>query len=155
MRTEILQLGNLTIINDCYNANPASMRSALQILSTIDPAKRRRRVFICADMDELGELSETFHRQLGDDIAKTGIALLLTAGPLSKIAANSAKVSARHKLQTKSFPDTCSACDNLHKFVKDSDIILLKGSRSAKLELAVEKLKQLFGSQAAGRKEER
>jgi len=155
MRAEILQLGNLTILNDCYNANPASMKSALQILSSIDPTKRRRRVFICADMDELGELAETFHRQLGDDIAKTGIDFLLTAGPLSKIAADSAKVSARHKLQTKSFPDTCSACDNLHKFVKDSDIILLKGSRSAKLELAVEKLKQLFGSQTSGRKNER
>ncbi len=155
MRAEILQLGNLTILNDCYNANPASMKSALQILSAIDPAKRRRHVFICADMDELGELSETFHRQLGDDIAKTGIDFLLTAGPLSKIAADSAKVSARHKLKTKSFPDTCSACDNLHKFVKDSDIILLKGSRSAKLELAVEKLKQLFGSQASGRKSKR
>jgi len=155
MRAEILQLGNLTILNDCYNANPASMKSALQILSAIDPAKRRRHVFICADMDELGELSETFHRQLGDDIAKTGIDFLLTAGPLSKIAADSAKVSARNKLKTKSFPDTCSACDNLHKFVKDSDIILLKGSRSAKLELAVEKLKQLFGSQASGRKSKR
>lgn len=154
MRTEILQFGNLTILNDCYNANPASMKSALQILNAVDPAKRRRHVFICADMDELGEYSETFHRQLGDDITKTGIALLLTAGPLSKIAADSAKVSARHKLQTKSFPDTCSACDNLHKFIKDSDIILIKGSRSAKLELAVEKLKQLFGSQASGRKSE-
>ncbi len=149
MRTEILQFGNLTILNDCYNANPASMKSALQILNAVDPAKRRRHVFICADMDELGEYSETFHRQLGEDITKAGIALLLTAGPLSKIAADSAKASARHKLQTKSFPDTCSACDNLYKFIKDSDIILIKGSRSAKLELAVEKLKQLFGSQAS------
>jgi len=155
MRTEILKFGNLTILNDCYNANPASMKSALQILSSIDPAQRRRRVFICADMDELGGLSETFHRQLGDDIAKTGIALLLTAGPLSKIAADCAKDSARGRLHTKSFPDVYSACDNLHKFVKDSDIILIKGSRSAKLEMAVEKLKQLFGSQASSRKSER
>ncbi len=155
MRAEVLQLGNLTLVNDCYNANPASMKSALQILSAIDPAKRRRRVFICADMNELGEYAETFHQQLGRDIAETNIDLLLTAGPLSKIAAESAKKIARSHVMVKSFPDTCSVCDNLQKFIKDSDIILLKGSRSAKLELAVEKLKQLFGSQASSRKSKR
>lgn len=146
MRTEIIQLGNLTILNDCYNANPASMKNALQILPTLNTNKNRRLVFICADMNELGQHAKSFHKKLGKNIANANIDLLLTVGTLSKITAGAAKKSAEQKLKIKSFHDTYSACNNLQKFIKDSDIILVKGSREAKLELAVEKLKQLFSS---------
>ena len=144
MRTELLQVGTLTILNDCYNANPASMKNALEILAGIDSAGQRRKVFICGEMAELGEQAEQLHAELGPFIAAAKVELALAVGTLAKIAAETARASARGDLQIKCFEDTPSACNKLHEFVKDYDIILVKGSRTASLERAVEKLKELF-----------
>ena len=153
MRAELLQIGTLTVLNDCYNANPASMKNALDILaylcssqkrSTERSRRRRRLVFICGDMAELGQQSELLHTELGESITKAGVQLLLAVGKFAKITAQAAKKAAdsiRHKMQIECFEDALSACNNLQKFVKDYDIILVKGSRTAKLEVVVEKLK--------------
>ncbi|MHC4417124.1 MAG: glutamate ligase domain-containing protein, partial [Planctomycetota bacterium] len=144
MRAEILHIGTLTVLNDCYNANPASMKNALKILTTIEPTKNRRLVFICADMAELGAQTQKFHAELGASVAQTKIQLLLTVGKFAKITAQTAEAAAQHDLRTKSFEDTLSACNNLKKFIKDYDIVLVKGSRVAKLEMATQKLKEIF-----------
>jgi UDP-N-acetylmuramoyl-tripeptide--D-alanyl-D-alanine ligase len=146
MRTELLQIGTLTVLNDCYNANPTSMKNALDILATLTaaPAHNRRLAFICGDMDELGPQSQALHAQLGASIAQAKVQLLLTIGRFAKITAEAAKKSANYDLQTKSFKDASLACNNLKESIKDSDIILVKGSRVNKLEMVVEKLKQLF-----------
>jgi UDP-N-acetylmuramoyl-tripeptide--D-alanyl-D-alanine ligase len=144
MRSELLQIGKLMVLNDCYNANPASMKNALETLSHISSSKKRRPVFICGNMAELGEQTEFFHTELGNSIAQAKVQLLLTVGNLAKIAADAAKRAAHHNLQTESFDDVSAACDNLAKFIKDDDIILVKGSRIVKLELVVEKLNQIF-----------
>jgi len=144
MRAEILHIGTLTVLNDCYNANPASMKNALEILTKIDPAKNRRLVFICADMAELGAQTQRFHAELGVSVAQAKIQLLLTVGKFAKITAQTAEATAQYDLRTKSFEDTLSACNNLKKFIKDYDIVLVKGSRVAKLEMATEKLKEIF-----------
>ncbi|MCH8118366.1 MAG: UDP-N-acetylmuramoyl-tripeptide--D-alanyl-D-alanine ligase [Planctomycetes bacterium] len=151
MRAELLQIGTLTVLNDCYNANPASMRNALNILAGLDPTRNRRLVFICGDMAELGQQTEYLHNELGNSIAKANVGLLVAVGKFAKIAAEAAKTTAEYNsdsreaqsLQIKCFEDTISACNNLHEFIKDYDIILVKGSRTAKLEMAVEKLKEL------------
>jgi UDP-N-acetylmuramoyl-tripeptide--D-alanyl-D-alanine ligase len=144
MRAQILQIGTLTVLNDCYNANPASMKNALEILTKIDPTKNRRLVFICADMAELGAQTQRFHAELGASVAQAKIQLLLTVGKFAKITAQTAEATAQYDLQTKSFEDTLSACNNLKKFIKDYDIVLVKGSRVAKLEMATEKLKEIL-----------
>jgi UDP-N-acetylmuramoyl-tripeptide--D-alanyl-D-alanine ligase len=153
MRAELLQIGTLTVLNDCYNANPASMKNALDILaylgssqkrSTERSRRRRRLVFICGDMAELGQQSELLHTELGESITKAGVQLLLAVGRFAGVTAQAAKRAAdsiRHKMQIECFEDALSACNNLQKFVKDYDIILVKGSRTAKLEVVVEKLK--------------
>ena len=149
MRTEPLQIGTLTVLNDCYNANPASMKNALDILK-IQNSKlkiqncKRRLVFICGDMAELGRHAEQLHRQLGKDIAQAKVKLLLAVGRYAKIVTQNAEKNAKYDLQTESFDDTVTCCNNLAKFIKDNDIILVKGSRTAKLEMTVEKLKKLF-----------
>ena len=143
MRAEVLQIGTLTVLNDCYNANPASMKNALEILANIDPSEKRRNVFICGDMAELGAQSESLHKKLGQQIARANIDLVLTVGRFAKIAAETAKSKSKKDLQIKSFEDTLSACNKLHEFIKDYDIILVKGSRTARLEAAVDKLKGL------------
>jgi UDP-N-acetylmuramoyl-tripeptide--D-alanyl-D-alanine ligase len=154
MRAEVLQIGTLTVLNDCYNANPASMKNALDILANLAGNQKnraacpgeaqRRRVFICGDMAELGRQTQDLHAELGAAVAHAKVRLLLTVGKSAKIVANSAKNAAKYDLQTKSFTDILSACNNLKKFIKDYDIVLVKGSRVDKLEMAVEKLKELF-----------
>ncbi len=158
MRTELLQIGTLTVLNDCYNANPTSMKNALDILAglpfcnksqngvpvNLGSAEKRRLVFICGEMAELGQQTKALHRKLGTFIAQAKVRLLLTVGKVAKITAVAAQASAEYDVQTKSFDDTLSACNNLKEFIKDYDIVLVKGSRVAKLEMAIEKLKELF-----------
>ena len=144
MRSELLEIGTLTVLSDCYNANPASMRNALDILAKLDPAGKRRLVFICGHMAELGEQAEQLHVELGESVARTKVALLLTVGKLASITASSAEAGAEHDLKTKCFADTLSTCNNLPEFIKDNDIVLVKGSRTAGLETAVKKLNELF-----------
>lgn len=148
MRTEILQINSMTVISDCYNANPASMKNAIEILTNFNDkrachgAVQRRRVFICGDMAELGETEKELHRQLGRQIAQNGVNLLITSGKLAAEAGDMA-AQVRPDMEIKKFDNSNDLCNNLHKLIKDSDIILVKGSRINKLELAVEKLKQL------------
>jgi len=142
MRSELLNIGTLTVISDCYNANPASMKNALDILTNLAANKNCRSVFICGDMAELGESEKSLHQQFGQQIATSGVHLLITVGPLAALAADTAKI-ANPNLQTARFTQTAQLCDNLHKFIKDSDIILIKGSRINKLEIVIEKLKKL------------
>ena len=144
MRAQMLQVGTLMVLNDCYNANPASMENALEILAVMDSTEKRRRVFICGDMAELGRQAENLHIELGRYIAEAGVGLVIAVGELAKLAAETAQASAGYDLKIKCFNDTVSACNNLHEIIKDYDIILVKGSRTAKLESAVEKLKELF-----------
>ena len=142
MRTETIRIGDVTILADCYNANPASMKNALAILSNMKSSKTGRKVFICGDMGELGSESKSLHEQLGLDISGTDIDILITVGELSAITAQIAEQNS--DIEIKSFKDVVSACNNLEKIIKDSDIVLVKGSRSAKLELTIEKINQLF-----------
>jgi len=144
MRAELMQIGTLTVLNDCYNANPASMKNALDILAKLGSKENRRLVFICGDMAELGQQAQALHAELGASVAQAGVHLLLAVGKFAKITADAARRTTEYNLQTKCFKDTLSACNNLEKFVKDYDIILVKGSRVAGLEMTVEKLKELF-----------
>lgn len=144
MRTELLQIGNMTVLSDCYNANPASMKNALEILAGLDETGQRRLVFICGDMAELGPQTERLHAELGAFVAGTEVELMVAVGELASIVATTAETSTERKLDIKCFGDTLSACKNLHKLIKDNDIVLVKGSRKAGLETIVEKLKELF-----------
>ena len=144
MRAELLQIGTLTVINDCYNANPASVKNAMNILTNVGSAGGRRLVFICGDMAELGQQSQALHTELGASIAQAKVEVLLAVGKFAKVTAEAAREAAEYDLQTKCFEDTLSACNNLKEFIADNDIILVKGSRAARLELATEKLKELF-----------
>ena len=144
MRAEFLQIGTLTVLNDCYNANPASMKNALDILANIGSSQNRRLVFVCGDMAELGKQSRRLHAELGRLIARAKVQLLLAVGEFAQVTAEAAERSAKQDLQTKCFKNTASVCNKLGKFIKEYDIILVKGSRMARLEMVIEKLKELF-----------
>jgi len=146
MRTQVEKAGDLTIINDCYNANPASMKNALEILCTFKRTGNQRLVFICGDMAELGEQSEKLHAELGQVIADSRLDLIVAVGALAKIAAEQAAFL-NQNMQTKYFPDSAAACNNLTNYINPDDIILIKGSRVAKLELVAEQIKSVFETQ--------
>jgi UDP-N-acetylmuramoyl-tripeptide--D-alanyl-D-alanine ligase len=159
MRTELLQIGSsaigsavgetspkggLTVINDCYNANPASMKNALDILATLAKKEKRRAVFVCGDMAELGSQAEKFHVELGRLIGRSNVGLLLAVGEFAGLVAKAAAQQAAGNLQTQCFGAAADVSSRLNEFIKDSDIILVKGSRVNKLELVVEKLKTIY-----------
>jgi UDP-N-acetylmuramoyl-tripeptide--D-alanyl-D-alanine ligase len=144
MRTQIIKISDLTVINDCYNANPASMKNAIDILTNFNRSENQRLVFVCGDMAELGSHEQKLHTELGQYIADSKIDLLVAVGPLAKIAAEKAAALNNHNLQIKFFPDSPSVCNNLTNYINPDDIILIKGSRVTKLELIVEKIKKVF-----------
>jgi len=144
MRAELLNIGNLTILNDCYNANPASMKNALDILLNLAKDSHRRPVFICGDMAELGRQSDALHVELGRMVANAKVKLLITVGTLAKLTAKTARAAAQYNMHIESFDNTASLCNNLKELIKDSDIVLVKGSRSVGLEKAADALKGFF-----------
>src|SRR5205823_14519637 len=81
LRGERVDLPNgVAVVNDCYNANPMSMRAALDELAMTEPG---RRVAVLGDMLELGEREREFHQEVGRHAAERGIDLLVTVGPLA------------------------------------------------------------------------
>ncbi|MEN6424602.1 MAG: UDP-N-acetylmuramoyl-tripeptide--D-alanyl-D-alanine ligase [Phycisphaerales bacterium] len=149
MRAETLQIGSLTVLNDCYNANPASMRNALAMLANLrscsDPNRNRRLVFICGRMAELGPRTEAFHAGLGAEAAEAGVDLLVAVGEEPKTTAQVARETSRRDLQTICFDDTQSVCGHVQDFLREDDIILVKGSRTARLERVVRELAKIYG----------
>lgn len=144
MRLDIQRIGSITLINDCYNANPASMANAIDTLMRISNGAPGRTVFVCGHMGELGAQSEALHAELGQQVAKAGIGVLLAAGPFAATTAGAARGAASRGLECSVFSDTDVLCDKLVDIVQDGDIILVKGSRSAGLERAVRALTEAF-----------
>ncbi len=144
MRAEPLQIGTLTVLNDCYNASPASMKNALAILASLrsdmETDNNHRTVFICGHMGELGAQSESLHAELGTEIARAGVDLLIAIGEPTKATASAARQATKHNLEVVCFDDTASLGDNLERLIREHDIILVKGSRAARLETVVQEL---------------
>ena len=126
LRGEVLELpGGVTVVNDCYNANPMSMRAALEHLAAT-PAERR--IAVLGAMAELGPGSERFHRQIGRHAANLGIDVLVTvrAGGLPYTRGFRGEVHAAES------PEDAALL--LETLTRPGDRVLIKGSRSAALE---------------------
>ncbi len=132
LRGERLELGGgVVLINDCYNANPMSMRAAIDDLSESAPA---RRVAVLGDMLELGPQAQRFHREIGEHAAARGVDLLVTVGPLAAIMRET------FTGETHSVPDAAGAVDVLEELLRERDTVLVKGSRGVGLERVAEGL---------------
>ena len=126
MRGEIVELpGGVTVVNDCYNANPMSMRAALQHLAET-PADRR--VAVLGTMAELGPGSLAFHRDIGHEAAALGIDVLVTVG---EEAAGYGEGFDGEAYATAT-PEEAGAL--LEEIAQPGDRVLVKGSRSVGLE---------------------
>jgi UDP-N-acetylmuramoyl-tripeptide--D-alanyl-D-alanine ligase len=120
------------------------MENALQTLSLLAEQKGKRPVFVFGRMGELGAESEKLHAELGRRIAHYKIPLVLTTKGDSAIAAQAAEKNADFHICVKVFENAGELADNLHKFVKPDDIILVKASRSERFEAIIERLKTAF-----------
>lgn len=133
MRLEFIKKDNFTIINDCYNASPDSMKSALSVLKTYCG---NRKIAILGDMGELGDHSKIAHEEVGKDaIGKADI--VLTIG----------KFKENYKMgfgeNTFIFNNKCELEQYLKNIIKTGDVILVKASRSAKFEEIVKYIESL------------
>ena len=126
LRGEIVELaGGVTVVNDCYNANPMSMRAALKHLAET-PAQRRMAVL--GTMAELGRDSQAFHREIGEEAATLGIDVLITVGEEALAYGDG------FDGETYAVPSPEEAGALLEELAQPGDRVLVKGSRSAGLE---------------------
>ena len=134
MRQNIVEKQGVTVIEDCYNASPDSMKAALSVLH--DLPVQGRRIALLGDMLELGDATETGHRQTGEWAAGAGVDLLIAYGPLSTAMAEAAKekeVSVIH-CQTAQEVVQC-----LQQNVHPGDALLAKASHAMGLEDVLQK----------------
>jgi UDP-N-acetylmuramoyl-tripeptide--D-alanyl-D-alanine ligase len=142
MRMEVIHVDSLHILNDTYNANPASMRAALQTLREVSGTKRK--IAVLGDMLELGEWASRVHRDIGQLAAQSGLAYLLTVGELSRLIAEEAMVSGMAGEQVHHVSGVQEALAFLRETARSGDAILVKGSRQMGLEAVVEGLRKQF-----------
>jgi UDP-N-acetylmuramoyl-tripeptide--D-alanyl-D-alanine ligase len=133
MRLNLQKIGGVTILNDAYNANPASMVAALQTLAELPAAGRR--IAVLGDMRELGEASAELHRELGRTAASHRLDLLVCVGEQSQLIAAAAQEAGLDQSKIVHMPDSAAAAAALPDQLRDGDLVLLKGSRGIRLEV--------------------
>ena len=122
--------GTIQIIDDTYNANPASMMSALDVLAK---SEAKRHVAVLGDMFELGPEEAQLHRQVGEHAKAVGTDVLITIGSLAENIAEGG--NGTH------FPDKDAFLSVADDYIKPGDLVLVKASRGMHLEEIVEALK--------------
>ena len=132
LRMDIKEKNNVKIINDTYNANPESMKAALQTLSKMNG---NRKIAVLADMLELGEMSKNIHFELGKTISDLKIDNIFTYGEEAKEIAKGAIDAGCSNV--KIFGDKEELIKELKQFLKPDDIVLIKGSRGMKMDEVV------------------
>lgn len=140
MRIEKLQAASgLTVLNDAYNASPASMRAALALTEQLSGFGRK--FVVLGDMLELGEQEEQFHRGIGKLLDPKRIDFVWTYGRLgSFIAEEASRVYPEGRVVA--YDDKVQLAEDLARLVKPDDIVLVKGSRGMRLEQVVQALLQ-------------
>ena len=129
--------GELLLLDESYNANPASIAAALALLSNLKPYKNGRRIAVLGDMLELGEFGPDLHRTLSHDIERHGIDRVYAAGPLMNYLWDVLPSSKQGAYA----PNSASLVDGLISDLKAGDCVMIKGSLGSKMGPVVEALK--------------
>jgi len=123
MRMRVEAVGPVTVLNDAYNANPASMKAALRTLASIEG---RRRIALLGDMLELGSIEGQAHDDVARFAASLDLEVLGLCGP--RMSAAAVEVEALRS------PDSIALGEAVAQAVRPGDVVLLKGSRGARME---------------------
>lgn len=138
-RGVVRKFGSMKVIDDTYNANPISFRSAISALGQLNGSGRK--ILVCGDMLELGRQSAKLHRSLGKFAAQIELDLVLTIGKFSRLISTGVRkindqVEAHHCA-------TMGGINNrLSRYCRPGDTILIKGSRGMRMERAIQFLKE-------------
>jgi UDP-N-acetylmuramoyl-tripeptide--D-alanyl-D-alanine ligase len=137
-RSRMLELGGLTVLDDCYNANPASMSAALETVSR--SAGSGRTFAVLGDMLELGPEGPALHRQAGEKLARLGFAGLVAVGPLAVEIAQGAAAGGLPADRVLTTEDPVQAADRVRAWARPGDWVLVKASRGLALERVIDAL---------------
>jgi UDP-N-acetylmuramoyl-tripeptide--D-alanyl-D-alanine ligase len=134
--------GEITLIDESYNANPASMRAALALLGAAMPGQGGRRIAVLGEMRELGSQGAQLHAGLADDIARNDVDLLFAAGTLMQSLYESVPQNRRGF-----WAERAEAIESaLFDVLRPGDIIMVKGSNASRMGPLVARLKEHFSA---------
>ena len=135
MRLEWIEADSGGVINDAYNANPASVLAAGVALCDI---AAERRVLVLGDMLEMGDGAEQIHRQLGAELIGLKLDLIIGVGPLGRYVAEGASLSGG---QAEAVDSVESAGEAMRELIRPGDVVLVKGSRAMQMERLIEPIR--------------
>jgi UDP-N-acetylmuramoyl-tripeptide--D-alanyl-D-alanine ligase len=140
--------GTITLIDESYNANPASMRAALELLAATQPGPGGRRIAALGDMLELGARSAELHAELAEDLVRANVDLLFTAGPYMARAfyATPEKMLGAHR------PTSAELAEPWLAALRPGDVAMVKGSNGSRMGVLVNALRNKRTSAAAADK---
>jgi UDP-N-acetylmuramoyl-tripeptide--D-alanyl-D-alanine ligase len=133
-RLQIKEIQGVQFIDDSYNANPESMKAALQTLVELDADGKR--IAVLGEMGELGSESEQGHREVGEVAATLGVDQLIAIGEMGEMIAQSAQKAGLEK--SVAVGSTSEAAELLGEIAEPGDLVLVKGSRTARTERVIE-----------------
>ena len=136
MRSELRDMNGRTVLADYYNANPASVKAALETLASLKGG--RRVVAVLGDMLELGDTAVEAHRETGRTVSGLGIDLLICVGPLARHIAEGAIAAGMAHNRVFEAETTSQGASLLLEHSRPGDTVLVKGSRGMKMEKVLE-----------------
>lgn len=134
--------GSIILVDESYNANPVSMRAALDLLGAGEAPPGGRRIAVIGDMLELGPTAAQFHAAIAETVASNKIDLVFAAGPLSKHLYDALDESARGAWAESSR----ELLDIFLPQVRDGDVVMVKGSNGSRMGLIVKALEEKFSN---------
>ena len=134
LRMEIIEKDGKVFLNDCYNANPLSVKSAIDSLAIISENRSMRSIAVLGDMFELGIETEKFHEEIGSYLSEKNIDILIAFGKLSINIFHKFESSKKNKIKSYYFEKKKKLLNEIGKIIKPGDAVLIKGSRANKME---------------------
>jgi UDP-N-acetylmuramoyl-tripeptide--D-alanyl-D-alanine ligase len=147
LRMQAQEIGPVTVVLDAYNANPTSMRHALDVFDRW-PAKARR-ILVLGEMKELGEASARCHETLGSDVASRKFDILFTVGPGAACLHRAVHQNGIAGSRLFHCETTGEAARELASCVRQGDTLFLKGSRALALEQITQSLRERYEKETA------
>jgi UDP-N-acetylmuramoyl-tripeptide--D-alanyl-D-alanine ligase len=133
----------ITLIDESYNANPASMGAALDVLGSMPRHGAGRRVAVLGDMLELGPQASALHRALADDIERNDVDVVFAAGPLMRHLYDALPDARRGGFA----PDAASLSAIVAEALDDGDVVMVKGSNGSRMGTVVARLRREFAGE--------
>jgi len=131
--------GSFDVIDESYNASPASMIASIDVLADIKPFAKGHRIAIIGDMLELGEHAKTHHAELKETVLGAGLDQLICVGKNMKSLWDAVvgQINGAH------FENSNDAADYIKSEIKNNDVVMVKGSKGSRMDIVVDRLKNL------------